>query len=475
MNHINYTDFKDALFSQAKTHGFSDWEIYYASGNSFAIKIFGGEIAEYKNTDSVGLSFRGTYNGRIGYAFTENLDLAIIPKLIANAANNASVIEGDEIEKLYPGDMDTDYPKVNSYNPSLKNVSAKEKINLALAMEKCTYAQDSRVKSIDYCQLGTSESTVNISNSYGLNRSNKTNFAYAYVVARVEDNGITKTGFEVWHGNDLEQFSYKSLAKTAVERALSYLGAQSVESAPYPVIFDNRTACDLMAAFSSVFFAEKAQKGFSLLKDKEGEVIASPHITLRDDPEGPTLPVGAALSQNPMQGAKKYNTFGSVAFDSEGVATKQKAVIENGILKTLLYNTKSAAKGGTSSTGNGFKPSFRAAVATSCTNFYLMPSDITPQQMRKDIKRGVLITEMAGLHAGINPISGDFSISSDGFLIENGEITRPIEQIAVAGNFYNLLKDIQCVGNDLRFDMPSTAGTFGMPSILIRELPVSGL
>ena len=458
---MTYTDFKDALFAEAKAYGFSDWEIYHTAGNSFSVKVFDGEITEYKNTDSVGLSFRGTYNGRMGYAFTEKLDPEIIPRLVKNAADNAGVIEGDEIEKLYPGDMV--YPEINSYNPALKNVSAKEKIDLALALEKCTYAQDPRVKSIDYCQLGTLESTVNIANSFELDLSNKSNFAYAYVVARVEDNGITKTGFEVWHGNDLGQFSYKDVAGTAVKRAVSYLGAESVESATYPVIFDNRSACDLMASFASVFFAENAQKGFSLLKDKKGETIAASHITLRDDPQGPEL------------NGHKYETFGGISFDSEGVATKQKAVIENGVLKTLLYNTKSAAKDGTVSTGNGFKPSFRAAVSTACTNFYIVPSDISPEKMQEDIKLGVLITEMDGLHAGINSISGDFSISSSGFLIEDGKITRSVEQITVAGNFYNLLKDIQCVGNDLRFDMPSASGTFGMPSILVPDLPVSGL
>jgi len=458
---MTYNDFKDALFTEAKIYGFSDWEIYYSAGNSFSVKVFDGEIAEYKNTDSVGLSFRGTYNGRMGYAFTEKLDPTVIFSLVKNAADNANVIESDEIEKLYPGD--SAYPEVKSYNPALQNVSAKEKIDLALAMEKCTYAQDPRVKSIDYCQLGTMESTVSIANSFGLDLSNKSNFAYAYVVARVEDNGITKTGFEVWYGNDLTQFSYKSVASAAVKRAISYLGAKSVESATYPVIFDNRSACDLMSAFSSVFFAENAHKGFSLLKDKAGETIAASHITLRDDPEGPIL------------NGHKYETYDSSSFDSEGVATKKKAVIENGVLKTLLYNTKSAAKDGTVSTGNGFKPSFRAAVATACTNFYMVPSDISPEKMQEGIKKGVLITEMDGLHAGINPISGDFSISSSGFLIEDGKITRPVEQITVAGNFYNLLNDIQCVGNDLRFDVPSSSGTFGMPSILIAGLPVSGL
>lgn len=452
---MSYNEFKDALFAEAKAYGFSDWEIYYADSTSFAVKVFGGEIGEYKSTDSAGLSFRGTYNNRVGYAFTEKLDPSVIPGIIKNAADNAGVIEEEEVEKLYPGDGS--YPEVNSHNPALGDVPAKEKIKLALALEKCSFEQDPRVVSVDYCQLGTSEATVNIANSYGMTLSHRGSFAYAYVMVRVEDNGVTKTGLEFWHGNDLGKFSYEAVAKDAVGRALSYLGAQSVESGAYPVIFDNRTACNLMAAFSSVFFAENAQKGFSLLAGKEGEAIAASHITLRDD------------------GVSEYETFGSSPFDSEGVAARKKAVIEGGVLKTLLYNTKSAGKAGVASTGNGFKPSFRSAVSTACTNFYIVPSDITPEKMQSGVKKGLLITELAGLHAGINPISGDFSISSDGFLIENGKITRPVEQITVAGNFYSLLKDIECVGSDLRFDMPSSGGTFGMPSILVRELPVSGL
>ncbi|MCL2400282.1 MAG: TldD/PmbA family protein [Defluviitaleaceae bacterium] len=452
---MSYSEFKDTLFVEAKAHGFSDYEIYYSSGTSFSVKIFEGEIAEYKNTDSVGLSFRGTYQGRMGYAYTEKLDLEVVPGLIKNAADNAVIIEEEEIEKLYPGD--SDYPKSNSYNPSLENVSTAKKIDLALALEKCAYAQDPRVKSVDYCQLGSVESAESIANSYGLNLSNRTNLAYAFIMVRVEDNGITKTAVEIWHGNDFDQFSFEKVAKTAVDRALSYLNAQSIKSAEYPVVFDNRTACSLMSAFSSIFFAEAAQKGFSLLKDKEGEAIAAPHITLRDD------------------GVCDYETFSSNPFDSEGVSTKQKAVIQDGILKTLLYNTKSAAKDKVSSTGNGFKPSFKSAVSTACTNFYIVPSDVSPEKIREDIKMGVLITEMSGLHAGINPVSGDFSISSEGFLIEDGQITQPVEQITVAGNFYSLLKDIQCVGNDLLFALPSSDGTFGMPSIRVQGLAISGL
>ena len=471
---MDYTIFKEALFTEAAACGFSDWEIYYTDGSSFSVKIFGGEIAEYKNTDHIGLSFRGTYKNGMGYAYTEKLDKSIIPKLIKNAAENASVIEEKEIEVLYrhrpDRPEDAAYPEIKSYNPTLEKTSVKEKIDLALAMERCAYNRDPRVKSVDYCQLGTSKYTVKIANSYGLDLSTCANFAYGYVMARVEDK-VTKTAHEIWHGNDFSKFSYEEVAKKAVDRALSYLGAKSLESAEYPVIFDNRTACELMGAFSPVFFAENAQKGFSLLKGREGELIASAKVTLRDDPEGPDLSGGQNGGHNEDH---NYETFANTPFDSEGVATRPKAVIEKGQLKTLLYNTKSAAKEGVSSTGNGFKSSFQSSVTTACTNFYIMPSGISPEELRKDIKKGVLITEVAGLHSGLNTISGDFSISASGFLVEGGQIARPVEQITVAGNFYKMLKNIRQVGSDLRFEIPDSSGTFGMPSILVDGLSVSG-
>ena len=213
---------------------------------------------------------------------------------------------------------------------------------------------------------------------------------------------------------------------------------------------------NLFAVFSSIFMAENAQKGFSLLsKDKVGTDIAASHITLRDD------------------GICDLS-LGSMAFDAEGVATQQKAIIENGVLKTLLYNLKSAEKDGVRSTGNASRGGLGGAIGTSCTNYYLVPSETSFDELISRVDKGVVITEMAGLHSGVNPVSGDFSISADGFMIENGKISKPIEQITVAGNFYEVLKNIIAVGSDLRFHSGGHGG-MGTPSILVEGLRVSGL
>lgn len=446
--------FKEKLFQKALAYGFTDCEVYYEKGNSFEVRIFNGEIAQYKNAFPAGLSFRGTYKGKMGYAYTEKVQEDVIDILIQNAAQNAEIIEEVEVEILYKGDET--YPEAVGYNPQLNAVSVNEKIELAKRMERAAYAADERVKSVDYCVLGTGEGETVIINSLGLALSYKSNLAYAYVYARLEENESTKMAMETWFGNDWKEFFPEAVAKKAVAKGASYLNAAPANTETYQVVFDNMAACDLFSTYAGVFFAEGVQKGFSLLKDKLGQKIASEAITLRDD------------------GIYK-NSLGNIPFDSEGVSTKNKTIIENGVLKTYLYNLKSAAKDGVASTGNGFKPSFKGTVSTACTNFYIEPSDLSQDQLLAMMDSGLMITELAGLHSGTNTISGDFSLSADGFLIENGVITRAVDQITIAGNFYQLLQNVTAVGKDLRFDLPSGSGTVGMPSVLVSEMNVSGV
>jgi len=450
---MTYENFRDLLFARAKAAGFSDYELYYNAGTSFSVRVFKGEIDEYKNTESVGINFRGTIDGKMGYAYSERMDESVIEPLLKNAASNARIIEEEEQEKLYPGDKE--YPKMDSqYNPKLDETSAAEKIAWALEMEKYAAGLDPRIKMINHCGIGNGESIMRIANSHGLDLSHRSNMASAALVALVEDvDGKVKNGYDYWNGRDFAEYDLQKIGRKAVDEALSYLGASSLESGAYPVILNNRMACDLFGTFAGIFNAESAQKGFSLLgKSKIGETIAAPHITLRDDAYYP-------------------GSLGGIPFDSEGVATQQKALIENGVLVNMLYNTKSAAKDGVKSTGNGFgRP-----LGTGRTHFYLVPGQTSYDELLKKAGRAVLVTSMGGLHSGTNTVSGDFSVSAEGFLVEDGSIVRPLEQITVAGNFYQVLKNIDVVGSDLRFPHPGGSGGTGMPSLLVHGLAISGL
>ncbi|MDR1559463.1 MAG: TldD/PmbA family protein [Clostridiales bacterium] len=450
---MEFREFRDNCFIAAARRGFECFELYYAKSTDFSVRVRNGEISEYKNASQAGLCFRGIYKGKMGYAFTERLDEELIEALLEKAAENARVIDSDDEERLFR--EKTKYPEANLYNPELDKFSETDKIQMALRMEKAALETDSRVKSADYCTVSSGGGDVLISNSYGLDLTHKSNLFCAYLEAHVEENGVVKTWFDFWYGRDLAAFSPEELARNTVQTALSYLPAKSLPSGEIPVLFSPCAAADLFNAFVSVFFAERVQKGFSLLKDKVGAEIASAAVTIRDD----------GICDRSITGA---------AFDSEGVPCRRKVIIDRGVLKTLLYNLKSADKDKTESTGNGFKHSFRAPVETACTNFYIEPSDIPQEEIISSIPRGILITDLAGLHSGANAITGDFSLSAAGRLIEDGKIVRPVEQIVVSGNFYDLLHSITTVGNDLRFGLPGSLGIIGMPSILVDSLKIAG-
>ena len=188
----------------------------------------------------------------------------------------------------------------------------------------------------------------------------------------------------------------------------------------------------------------------SFLKDKLGEEVFGKNITLIDDPLF-------------WEAQQQYS------FDDEGVATCTKAVVENGVLKTYLHNLKTAAMMQVKSTGNGFKNSVNSSVDIQPANLYLKAGDTSLEEMFKQLQNGVYITSVAGLHAGLNPISGSFNLQSSGFLIENGRKTKPVTLIIISGTLQELLNNVSYVGNDFEFKRG-----VGAPSLAIKSMAISG-
>ncbi len=142
-------------------------------------------------------------------------------------------------------------------------------------------------------------------------------------------------------------------------------------------------------------------------------------------------------------------------------------------LTTYLYNLKAAAREGVKSTGNAFRSSHKSSVGIAPTNLYIEPGQTSYDQLKKMKERILLVTDITGLHAGANQVSGDFSLSAEGFLLEDGEIIKPVEQITISGNFIELLKDVIGIGDDLEMGSPGR-GHIGSPSLLIGSLSVGG-
>ena len=442
-------EFIDKLFEEAKNNGFNEYEVYYVDRESLSINVYKEEVEKYSLTTSYGLSFRGKINGKIGYSYTEILDEDAIKMLVKNSKESALTIENEDIQFIYEGDKE--YAEVSSYYEALENLPADKLIDLALSMEKESKALDNRVASFGGCGIGYSKSKYGIINSKGLNLENKSNLLSAYVVPIIKEGEDMHDGMGYVIAKSLEDVNPKKIAEDGINEAVSRIGGKSIPSGKYKTIINNEAMVSLLSTFAGVFSGDAAQKGLSLLKGKEGEIIASDKVTLLDDPH-------------------LVDGLSSVPFDDEGVATKKKDIIHEGKLITLLHNLKTAHKGNTKSTGNGFKSSYASPVGVSPTNFYIQKGSKSFDELLEEVGEGLLITEFAGLHSGASSITGDFSLAAKGFYIKNGKKDFPVEQITVAGNFFDLLKNVVEVGADLKFPMSSV----GSPSVRVEGLSIAG-
>lgn len=447
---MTYQEFKKAVISVSEEMGIADYELYYTESESTSVDIYKQEVNEYSSDGSMGVCYRCIRDGKAGYASTENLTEEEAKSLVLRALENVKSIESEEESFIHEKG---DTYAVLTESPE-KEPAGAELVEAALTLQRELYAADSRVADGTQSYVTYGRDSYALYNSRGLDLEDKASYAICMGVALVPDGEDMYNGGENKDGR-LADFDMKEIAAKAVEDAISTIGAESVPSGKYNVVFTGHAFAQLLTTYDSVFSAEAAQKGMSLLKDKEGERIAAELVTLIDDP-------------------MHRDSLIKRTFDGEGVATCKKNVIENGTLKTLLHNLSTAARAGVKSTGNGQKASYASTVGVGPFTFYLEPVEGTCEELLAAAGSGICIKEVSGLHAGANPITGDFSLLAEGYRFEDGKRTVPVKNITVSGNFFTVLKEIERVGTDMKFIITAGGGKCGSPSVLVRDMTIAG-
>lgn len=441
--------FMDKLLAAAKAAGIDSAEVYYTENDSFRASAMDGEINQYQVSNSSGLGFRGTVDGRMGYASTQAYDDAAICQLIEGVKDSAALSEAEEQDEIFAGE--STYPDLPELPSDLDGITPEAKLDTCLAMEKAAKAADERIWKVQGARVATSKGLVRLKNSFGLDLTGHENLAVAMLFAIAKEGNDTSTGGKIAAVRNFSEIDPEMIGREGAADTLAQLHASPVASGSYRTVIRYDAMSSLLQTFWGMFSAENAQKKLSLLAGKEGSKIASELITLMDDP---LLPGG----------------FASCPFDGEGSASRTKAVVDKGVLTTLLHSRKTAKKQGVASTGNAGRSGYASPVQVSPTNLFFQPGHKSLDALLADMGEGLLITEVSGLHAGANPTSGDFSLLSKGFVVEGGKLIRPVEQITVAGNFYQLLENVRAVADDLKFEGSSIAS----PSMDVGSLAVSG-
>lgn len=425
-------------------------EVYIVENRGSTIKIYEGEIDKYSLAESGGISFRALKDGKIGYSYTERIDRELIPSLVADALENSKYMDG-EMDIINRGE--DNYRNEKFYSENLEKVSIEKKIELLKDVEKKALGIDPRIKMGDGVVYFQGENTRYIKNTKGLDVYEKNNSGYIYVSLIAQEKGEVHTGMAFKSFREFEDLDLSALAHEAVKNALEKLGSRKIKSGKYRVLFENKTFASLLEAFIPAFIGENVQKDMSLLKGKRGTIIGSHKLNIKDN-------------------ALLKDGFNSRNFDDEGTTSKVNNLVENGRLNMYLHNLKTANKEGGEVTGNASR-SYRGAITTRATNFYIERGLDEIKNDLKELGRCIYINDLQGLHSGLNPISGDFSLSAGGKLIESGNVLYSINQFTVAGNFFQLLKDIEAIGGDLEFTRLGGENV-GSPSILVKELFISG-
>ena len=447
---MTFNEFKLAVIAKCAELGIQEYELYYQVGGSTEVGVFMHEVNEFSSSLDGGVCFRCIVDGKMGYASTQALDAAEAAAIVERAADNARTLEADD--EVFLGEGGQEYEPLNREVYAL--ASTEELIAATLATQEKLYATNPAV--IDGCQ---SQGLVNhheiaIYNSRGLDLHYESDTAGLITVAVVTNGKEMENAFKFKLAK-LDTIDIEELTRKAVESALQKLGGDVAPTGQYPVVFSPDAMCSLLQVYSSIFSSEVAQKGLSKLADAEGTVIASPVVTLVDDPFHKENP-------DPMN------------FDAEGSPTHCKKVIENGVLNTLLYNLKTAHKAGKKTTGNASKSGYTATVGISPFTMYLAGGELTEEALLQKVANGVYINDLSGLHAGADPISGDFSLQSAGFMIEEGKKTTYVKSFTVAGNFYDVLKNIQALANNVELPMAMGKTAFGAPSTWVDGLSIAG-
>ena len=262
------------------------------------------------------------------------------------------------------------------------------------------------------------------------------------------ENGQTKSGYDFGFGNDFNAFDPNKLAKKIVDATVAQLGGEACASNKYKAVLHPSVVQSLLGAYVDYANSEEVQKKSSLFIGKLNQKVASSKVTIED---------------RPLQ----KNAFARW-FDDEGVATYNKPIIKNGVLQTYLYNLTTAAKEGVQTTGNAFGGGSKKGIGPAF--IYLKPGKKSLDELFAKVGNGVYITDVSGLHAGLNAQSGNFSLLSTGFMIEYGKKGKPLDLITVSGNLLEIFQDVLEVGNDVDVSPNGVSAQ----SVLIKKIAVSG-
>ncbi len=428
-------------------------EAFVARGGETEVRVYQGGVEHFVAAQSEGIGIRVIKDGRTGFAYAGTLDEQAVAEVLDEARANVEFGTVDDHAALAaPDGVPT--TEQSLWNNALAEYPTDRKIDLAKELEKLTSGADPRVR-VDDSNYADSWGETAVATTTGIRQTGRENGCYVSVSTLADegdgDDAETQSGFGFSVGRSPDEFDLDRAARDGVERATRLLGATKPPSKRLTIVLDPFVTAQFLGVISATLNGEAVVKGRSLFRDRLGDNVAAPIVTLIDDPTNP-------------------EAYTATDVDGEGLAARRNVLIEDGVLRQFVHNSYSARRAGTVSTGNATRGGFAGTPGVGCLAMSLAPGTRTQDELVADIDDGLLVQQMQGLHSGVNPISGDFSTGAAGLLITGGQVGAPVREFTIASTLQRMLLDITEVGGDIEW-LPMRAS--GM-SLVIRDVTMSG-
>ena len=443
------------LIAQAMKAGASDAEAIVREGDEFSVTVRMGQVETLKESGSRGLGLRVFLGKRTGSASTSDLTTDGIRQVVEGALALAKLTEEDSFAGLPEnGEYGAVPDDLHLYFEDVYSLPGPERIEWARRAEAAALEADPRITNSNGGSFDAATGRKVLANSRGFVGAYRTSYAGVSAAPLAVDANGQMQRDSWWSGarrmRDLE--SPESVGKEAARRTVRRLGAQRVPTQQVPVVFSPEVARSLIGSVFEAASGDAIWRHASFLAGKLGESIASPSLNIIDD-NAMLLPSGVG-------------GFGTSPFDGEGLPSLRTVVVENGVLRNYLLNTYTARKLGMKSTHNASR-GLSGAPGIGPGNLFLEPGRLTPEEIIAAIPAGLYVTGLMGF--GVNMVTGDYSRGATGLWIENGQLTHAVEEVTIAGNLADMLRNVTAIGNDLVF-----RGSVASPTIQIDGMTIAG-
>ena len=437
------------VLKRAKALGATEADLLVAEGDSVSVQVRMSEVDRLSKAREKVLGIRVFFGKRSASSSTSDFSKASLDRLVSDTCSLARAVVEDETSGLpAPDRMVVDIPDMDMKDD--RQLTVDEEIDLAKRAEQSAFSADPRITNSEGAECSAGYGSILLATSHGFIGSYASS-SYSLSVSPIaldsKNGGMQRDYWYSVKRKFHELDSPEKIGQEAARRTVRRLGSRAITTQEVPVIFDPETAKGLLGHISSAVSGYSLYKGASFLLGQLEKSIASDLVTVIDD-------------------GRLAGGLGSRPFDGEGLPTRKTLVIDKGVLSSYMLDTYSGRKLGMASTGNASR-SVGENPTVGATNLFLSPGSSSPDEILKSIKRGLFVTDLIGF--GVNLVTGDYSRGAVGFWIENGELTHPVEEVTIAGNLQQILKDIEMVGNDLEF-----RGRLASPTVKIRKMMVAG-